>query len=216
MSCNHPNHTSPSPTTALPSPALSLSILTYNIKNSTCISHRNYHIYIGYQNKLTDRLMTTTLLHTLHMPRSKSERNIIILQVKINGIKNKIKEVKLLIYKTHADTITIQETKLTPEAKTEVPNISAYTWCNRQATMTPANRDHLYPDSLLFVSAGFLTWVRLQRLNGSSFRSQSRYDEDRTEPNFCSFRWLATYIQIQALLPSTPVLYVPETSLVEE
>ena len=31
--------------------------------------------------------------------------------------------------------------------------------------MTPANRDKYYPDSLLFVSAGFLSWVSLQRLN---------------------------------------------------
>ena len=34
----------------------------------------------------------------------------------------------------------------------------------RQQTM-PANRDHYYPDSLLFVSAGFLPRVSSQRLN---------------------------------------------------
>ena len=34
----------------------------------------------------------------------------------------------------------------------------------RQQT-TPANRDHYYPDSLLFVSAGFLPRVSSQRLN---------------------------------------------------
>ena len=34
----------------------------------------------------------------------------------------------------------------------------------RQQT-TPANRDHLYPDSLLFVSAGFLPRISSQRLN---------------------------------------------------
>ena len=34
----------------------------------------------------------------------------------------------------------------------------------RQQT-TPANRDHLYPDSLLFVSAGFLPLVSSQRLH---------------------------------------------------
>ena len=39
----------------------------------------------------------------------------------------------------------------------------------RQQT-TPANRDHLYHDSLLFVSAGFLPRVSLQRLNWSSIR----------------------------------------------
>ena len=34
----------------------------------------------------------------------------------------------------------------------------------RQQT-TPANRDNYYPDSLLFVSAGFLLRVSSQRLN---------------------------------------------------
>ena len=34
----------------------------------------------------------------------------------------------------------------------------------RQQT-TPANRNHYYPDSLLFVSAGFLPRVSSQRLN---------------------------------------------------
>ena len=43
---------------------------------------------------------------------------IIILQIIINGIKNKLEELKLLIHDTHADIITIQETKLTPKAKT--------------------------------------------------------------------------------------------------
>ena len=44
-------------------------------------------------------------------PSSKRERNL-ILQVNINGIK-KIEALKLLIHDTHADIITIQETKLT-------------------------------------------------------------------------------------------------------
>ena len=52
-----------------------------------------------------------------HIPSSKSERNLIILQVNINGINNKHQELKLLIHDTHADIITIQETKLTPKAK---------------------------------------------------------------------------------------------------
>ena len=53
-----------------------------------------------------------------HRPSSKSERNLIILQVNINGLRNKLEELKLLIHDTHADIITIQETKLTPKAKT--------------------------------------------------------------------------------------------------
>ena len=35
------------------------------------------------------------------------------MQVNINGIKNKLEELKLLIHDTHADIITIQETKIT-------------------------------------------------------------------------------------------------------
>ena len=53
-----------------------------------------------------------------HRPSSRSERNLIILQVNINEIKNKLEEVKLLIHDTHADIITIQGTKLTPKANT--------------------------------------------------------------------------------------------------
>ena len=53
-----------------------------------------------------------------YWPSSKSERNLIIQQVNINGLRNKLEELKLLIHDTHADIITIQETKLTPKAKT--------------------------------------------------------------------------------------------------
>ena len=60
-----------------------------------------------------------------HRPSSKCERNLIILQVNINGIKNKLGELKLLIHDTHADIITIQETKLTPKAKT--PKVHYFT-----------------------------------------------------------------------------------------
>ena len=53
-----------------------------------------------------------------HEPSSKSERNLIIVQVNIHGIKNKLEEHKMLIHDTHADIITIQETKLTPKENT--------------------------------------------------------------------------------------------------
>ena len=62
----------------------------------------------------------TTHTTQAHRPSSKSEINIIILQVNINGIKN-----KLLIHNTHADIITIQETNLTPKAKT--PKVHNFT-----------------------------------------------------------------------------------------
>ena len=52
-----------------------------------------------------------------HRPINKSKRNLIILQVNINGIKKKLEELKLLIHDTHADIITIQEIKFTPKDK---------------------------------------------------------------------------------------------------
>ena len=92
-------------------------------------SHRNNRTHnIGYYDNLTNRPRTTTGLLTpqkTHRPSSKSERNLIILQVNISGIENKLEELKLLIHDTHADTITIQETKLTPKAKT--PKIHNFT-----------------------------------------------------------------------------------------
>ena len=60
-----------------------------------------------------------------HIPSSKSEKNLIILQVNINGIKNKLEELKLLNHDTHAHIITIQETKLTPKANT--PKVHIFT-----------------------------------------------------------------------------------------
>ena len=59
-----------------------------------------------------------------HRPSSKSERNLIIPQVNINEIKNKLEELKLLIHDTHAD-ITIQETKLTHKVNT--PKVHNFT-----------------------------------------------------------------------------------------
>ena len=53
-----------------------------------------------------------------HRPRSKSKRHLFIMQVNINGIDNKLEELKLHIHNTHADITTIQENKLTPKANT--------------------------------------------------------------------------------------------------
>ena len=60
-----------------------------------------------------------------HRPWSRSEINLIILQVNINGIKNKLEELKLLIHDTHAYITTIQETKLTSKANT--PKVHNFT-----------------------------------------------------------------------------------------
>ena len=82
-------------------------------------SHRNNRTHnIGYYDNLTNRPRTTTGLLTPHKHTGPaSERNLIILQVNINRLRNKLEELKLLIHDTHADIITIQETKLTPKAK---------------------------------------------------------------------------------------------------
>ena len=74
------------------------------------------------QTKDYHRTTTTT---QAHRPSSKSERTLIILQVNLNGIKNKLEELKLLIHDTHADIITIQETKHTLKAKT--PKVHNFT-----------------------------------------------------------------------------------------
>ena len=67
----------------------------------------------------------TTYTTQGHRPSSKIERNLIILQVNTNGIKNKLEELKLLIHDTHADIITIQETKFTPKAN--IPKVHNFT-----------------------------------------------------------------------------------------
>ena len=61
--------------------------------------------------------MTTNTTQT-HIPSSRREINLIILQVNINGL-------KLHIHNTHVYILTIQETKLIPIAKT--PNIHNFT-----------------------------------------------------------------------------------------
>ena len=108
-------------------PSHSLSRHTCNTNNSTRFSHSNHliHRVPRHPHRHTkDDLMTTDTTQG-HRPSSKSEINLIILQVNINGLRNKLEELKLLIHDTHADIITIQETKLTPKAKT--PKIHNFT-----------------------------------------------------------------------------------------
>ena len=90
-------------------------------------SHRKNGTHnIGYLDNLTDRPMTTTGQQTPHKHTDSAVKvGEIILQVNINGIKNKLTELKLLIHDTHADIITIQETNLIPKANTpKVPNFT--------------------------------------------------------------------------------------------
>ena len=62
---------------------------------------------------------------------------------------------------------------------------------------------------ILTVCCSFQRVFCLGSVRSDSIRPQSRYVDDRTVPNSCSFWWRATYIRIQ-------VLHVPETSPVEE
>ena len=78
----------------------------------------------------SDKTLTIRTAHTanttsIHKSSSNNERNLIILQVNINGINNKLEELKTLIKNTHADIITIQETKLT--SKSNTPKVPTYT-----------------------------------------------------------------------------------------
>ena len=65
---------------------------------------------------------TTRPLTNNNQPKDK---NIVILQININGIRNKIEELKNLVHITQPDIITLQESKLTQKAKT--PKITHYT-----------------------------------------------------------------------------------------
>ena len=105
-----------------------------------------------------------------HRQQSTKGQNIVILQININGIRNKIDELKNLVHNTQPDIITIQETKLTQKTKT--PKIPHYTTIrtDREPTRGGTVRRHTiainyYPNSLLLISAGFLPRVSSQLLN---------------------------------------------------
>ena len=66
-----------------------------------------------------------TTTHPLTNNNKPKDKNIVILQININDIRNKIEELKNLVHSTQPDIITIQETKLTHNAKT--PQIPHYT-----------------------------------------------------------------------------------------
>ena len=90
---------------------------TVHALQSTQQPHAQHRVLRQPHKQTKDYHRTTNTTQT-HRPSSKSERNLIILQVNINGLRNKLEELKLLIHDTHADIIIIQETKLTPKAKT--------------------------------------------------------------------------------------------------
>ena len=95
---------------------------------ATALPTQTHHMDRVVPNFNTTRTIQTA--HTasttsIHKPSSNNERNLIILQVNINDINNKLEELKTLIKNTHADIITIQETKLT--SKSNTPKAPIYT-----------------------------------------------------------------------------------------
>ena len=119
----------PNPTPALPSPSHTLTAHTHATQTTVHASqspqktHSQHRVLRQPHIQTNDYHRTTNTTQT-HRPIIKSERNLIILQVNVNGLRNKLEELKLLIHDTHAD-ITILETKLTPKAKT--PTIHNFT-----------------------------------------------------------------------------------------
>ena len=59
-----------------------------------------------------------TTNHPLTNNNQPKDKNIVILQININGIRNKIEELKKLVHSTQPEIITIQESSLTQKAKT--------------------------------------------------------------------------------------------------
>ena len=118
MPCTH--HTS-SPPSALSSTSHHHTFMAYtHASQQPPLPHK---VPRQTHEQTKDDHMTTNTTQG-YRPSSKSERNLTIQQVNINGIK-KLEELKLLIHDTHADIITIQETKLTPKANT--PKVHNFT-----------------------------------------------------------------------------------------
>ena len=106
---------------------VTLNTTTATTPTTTALPTQTHHMDRVVPNSDTTRTIRTA--HTanttsIHKPSSNNERNLIILQVNINGINNKLEELKTLIKNTHADIITIQETKLTSKSNTPRDNIT--------------------------------------------------------------------------------------------
>ena len=121
----------PSPTPAFPSPSHHHILSAYTHATQTTVhasqlqqpAHPHRVPQQPHRQTKDDHMATDTTQG--NRPSSKSEINLITLQINISGIKIKLGELKLLIHDTHADIITIQETKLTPKANT--PKVHNFT-----------------------------------------------------------------------------------------
>ena len=119
-------------TPALPSPSHphTLTVHTHATQTTVYASQspqqpHAHHRVLRQPHKQTKDYHRTTNTTQTHRPSSKSEINLIILQANINGLRNKLEELTLLIHDTHADIVTIQEIKLTPKANT--PKVHNFT-----------------------------------------------------------------------------------------
>ena len=121
------NATEPPVTVSSPSPTNTQVTLNTTIATPTATALPTQTQHIDRVVPNSDKTRTIRTAHTanttsIHKPSSNNERNLIILQVNIN---NKLEELKTLIKNTHADIITIQETKLT--SKSNTPKVPTYT-----------------------------------------------------------------------------------------
>ena len=121
MPSTHRNHTSPVSHISIAA-TLSLSAYSHPIQTTsrasqlTQPSHPPHRVPRQHHRQINNDHMATHNTQAKR-PISKIERNRIILQVNMNGIKKKLQELKLLLQNTHAYIITIQETKLTLKQK---------------------------------------------------------------------------------------------------
>ena len=124
MPCTHD-------TSSIPTPALSSTSHHHTHATQTTVhtseSQQQSHPHrVPQPHRQTKDDHKTTDTTKGHRPSRKSERNLIILQVNINGIKINWRSSNCLFTHTHADNIiTIQETKLIPKANT--PKIHNFT-----------------------------------------------------------------------------------------
>ena len=133
----------------------------------------------------------TTETTQAHMPSSKNERNLTILQVNINGIKNKLEELKLLFHDTHADIITIQETKVTPTA---TPKLHNFTTVRTNRLLHAGGGDiTLIRDNITFTTTDIPSTINTHHRtsNGCCMPSET-YGRNGVTPIFRSIRKTAS------------------------
>ena len=112
-----------------------------------------------------------------HRPSSRSVGNLIILQVNLNGIENKLEELKLLIHVTYADIITFQETRLTPKSNT--PKVHNFTTVRanmlHKAGLTTLSISQLQTFIYLLETAHSRTTKQLTRIYNAVYSTSQTY-----------------------------------------